>query len=167
MKRHSFIVLLGLALGVTVFGLLYANRIASYRHLEQTCGPELAWVKKEFKLSDGQFERVRALHLAYKPVCTEYCRRIQEKNRDLARLMDASSRVTPAIKVALSEATELRKECLAQMLEHFYAVSRVMPPEQGKRYLARMQAETAESMAPVYPSVSGMPESARSVERGD
>ncbi len=28
------------------------------------------------------------------------------------------------------------------MMQHFYEVSRAMPPEQGKRYLAWVQSET-------------------------
>lgn len=154
MKRTWFILFLGLALGVTGFGLFYANRTASYRDLEQTCGPELAWIKKEFKLGNSEFERVRVLHRAYKPVCTEYCRRVDEKHRELATLMAVSIDVTPAVQKVLGEAADLRKECLGQMLRHFYTVSQAMPPEQGRRYLAWMLAET---MAPASQTMfSGM-----------
>ncbi len=141
MKRISFILLLGLVLGVTGFELLYSNRTASHRNLEQTCGPELAWVQNEFKLNDQEFERIRRLHQAYKPVCTEYCRRVREKNQEIARLVAASTDITPPIQKALGEAADLRKECLAHMLQHFYAVSQAMPPEQGRRYLGRMEAD--------------------------
>ena len=153
MKRTFFILLLGLPLGMTGFGLLYSNRTASYRDLEQTCGPELAWVKKEFKLNDQEFERIRRLHQAYKPVCTEYCRRVREKNQEIATLVAASTDITPAIQKALGEAADLRKECLAHMLQHFYAVSQAMPPEQGRRYLGRMQVEV---MAPTDQTMLSM-----------
>jgi hypothetical protein len=145
MKRAWLILLLGLVLGVAGFGLLYSHRTASYRSLAQSCGPELAWLKKEFKLNDADFERIRRLHQAYKPVCVEYCRRIDDKRRELAKLLAGSDDVTPAVQRVLGEAADLRKECLSQMLKHFYAVSQIMPREQGRRYLARMEAET---MAP-------------------
>jgi hypothetical protein len=147
MNRTRFILLLGLSLGVAGFGLLYTNRTASYREIERTCGPELAWVKREFRLNDADFERIRRLHQAYKPVCAAYCRRVDEKNRELASLMAVSTEVTPPIKTALNDAADLRKECLAQMLKHFYAVSQAMPPEQGRRYLAWVQTET---LKPTY-----------------
>lgn len=36
----------------------------------------------------------------------------------------------------------MRSECQAEMLKHFFEVSRAMPPEQGKRYLAWVQEQT-------------------------
>jgi len=42
----------------------------------------------------------------------------------------------------LTELGELRAQCQAQMLQHFIAVSRAMPPEEGRRYLAEMERLT-------------------------
>jgi len=42
----------------------------------------------------------------------------------------------------LIELGELRAQCQAQMLERFMEVSRAMPPEQGRRYLAEMKRLT-------------------------
>jgi len=36
----------------------------------------------------------------------------------------------------------MRADCQAEMLKHFFEVSRTMPAEQGKRYLAWVQAQT-------------------------
>src|SRR5262245_40451602 len=142
MKRHWLIGLLGLFMGVGCFGLLYAKRTADYRELEESCGPELAWIKKEFQLNDRDFERVRQLHQSYKPICAELCRRVDEKKADLARLLQTSTEVTPQIQEVLGQAAQLRKECQTEMLRHFFQVSKAMPPEQGKRYLASIQAQT-------------------------
>ena len=62
--------------------------------------------------------------------------------------------VTPEIKQALAEAARLRAECETAMLQHFYEVSRTMPSEQGKRYLAWVQQETLlpGRMVPTSPS---------------
>ncbi|MFO1499350.1 MAG: periplasmic heavy metal sensor [Verrucomicrobiota bacterium] len=142
MTKPGIIVLLGLALASAAYGALYFGRTARDRQLEQTCGPELAWIRKEFQLSEADFARVRTLHEAYKPICREYCRRIDEKNGAVATMMMASTNVTPAIEKTLSEAAQLKAQCYAEMIKHFFKVSEAMPPEQGRRYLSWMQSAT-------------------------
>ena len=110
--------------------------------MEQAPHPELAWLKKEYHLNDQQFARVLELHNAYRPQCAEMCQRIDEKNARLQQLLAATNTVTPDIQAALAEAAQVRTECQTAMLKHFYEVSRAMPPEQGKRYLAWVQQET-------------------------
>src|SRR5438067_2141704 len=79
--------------------------------------------------------QVVQLHDAYRPQCAEMCRRIDEQNARVQQLLAATNAVTPEIKEALAEAARLRAECETAMLQHFYEVSRQMPPAQGKRYL--------------------------------
>ena len=142
MKRSWIILVLGLALGAIGFELLYFHRTAAHRKLMQECGPELAWIKKEFRLNEAEFNQIRVLHGTYRPVCARYCRRIETKEQELARLLATSDGLTPAAQQALDEAADLEKECLGQMLRHFYAVSQAMPPEEGRHYLEHMQTET-------------------------
>ena len=82
---------------------------------------------------------------AYLSGCKERCHRIDLKNEELARLLAATNTVTPDIEKALAEAALLRADCQKKMLQHFYDVSRTMPPEQGKRYLAWVQKQTIPS----------------------
>jgi hypothetical protein len=138
-KRAWFILLGGLAAAGIVFASVY---IAAWHRTEPGPHPELAWLKQEYHLSDDQFEKVVQLHTAYWPKCGEMCGRIDEKNEKLQQLLAATNVVTPAIKAALGEVAQLRIECQAAMLQHFYEVSRVMSPEDGKRYLAWVQEET-------------------------
>lgn len=150
MRRPWIIAVLGLFLGAGGFAGLYLGRTAASRELEEACGPELAWLKKEFNLGDAEFERVRALHEGYRPVCAESCKKIDDENRRVARLLGVSTNVTPEIQQALGEAAQLRARCYAQMLKHFYQVSQAMPPEQGRRYLSWMHAAT---LAPTHESM--------------
>ena len=110
--------------------------------MEQSTRPELAWLKSEYHLSDAQFAEVVRLHDAYKPKCAEMCRRIDEQNARVQKLLAATNTVTPEIKQALAQAAQLRAECESAMMQHFYEVSRAMPSDQGKRYLAWVQSET-------------------------
>ncbi len=150
MKRSGVITLLGLVLALGGGAGIYLSRVASYRALCAHAGVELAWIKKEFHLNDADFARVRQLHEAYKPVCAKMCQRIDEKNRELAGLLAVSTNVTPQIEQVLGETAQLRRECQTAMLKHFFAVSQAMPPEQGRRYLAWMQAQT---LSPTHPTM--------------
>jgi hypothetical protein len=150
MKRPFFIALLGLVLGIAAFGILYSSRTADFRSLERECGPELAWIKMEFELDDVDFEKVRHLHEAYKPVCAEMCRQIDEQNHELAKLLDASTGVTPEMEQMLTRASQLRQQCQTRMLAHFFQVSQAMPREQGQRYLRWMFEQT---IAPSHQSM--------------
>jgi hypothetical protein len=142
MKRPWMVAVLGLVFAAGGFGAFYRGRTAADRQLEAQCGPELAWMKKEFRLSGAEFERVRVLHEAYKPRCAELCRQVDEQHRHLARLLQTAHDVTPEIEGVLTRAGRIRQQCQTEMLKHFFQVSQAMPPEQGRRYLAWMQAET-------------------------
>lgn len=50
--------------------------------------------------------------------------------------------VAPEVELALGDSARLRQECHAAMLRHFYEVSRVMPAEEGRRYLDWMHRQT-------------------------
>lgn len=142
MKRAGLILLLGLLVGTAGFSGFYYLGTASHRSLMQEPQPELAWLKKEFKLSDVEFARISQMHAAYRPQCAERCRRIEEQNEKLQRLLAQSTNVTPEIQTLLAERAKTRAECETEMLKHFLAVSRTMPPEQGRRYLSWVQRQT-------------------------
>ncbi len=147
MKRPWLILGAGLAVALAAyFGFYYAST-ANSRKLQKTATPELAWLKEEFHLNDAEFASVCQMHESYLAGCAERCRRIDEKNQQLRQLLAATNTVTPEIRKLLQEAADLRAECQTRMLEEFYAVSRTMPPEQGRRYLAWVQGRTVLSDA--------------------
>lgn len=99
---------------------------------------ELTWLRREFRLTGPELERVRQLHEAYLPKCDEMCRRIAAKNRECSEVLIASTNVSETVRQKLGELAVLRAECQGRMLEHFFEISQAMPPEQGRRYLAEM-----------------------------
>jgi hypothetical protein len=159
MKKAIAMLVLGLLTGLAGYGAFYLFGTASTRQLLREQRPELAWLKKEFNLSDAEYARISELHAAYLPACRERCNRIAEKDAELRDLLKINT-FTPAIEKKLTEAAQLRAECQAAMLKHFYAVSQTMPPAQGQRYLAWVQEktflsdhgmnQTAESASPVH-----------------
>lgn len=142
MKRAWLTVLAGLLLAIAAYlGTYYAGTARSHS-LERAQSPELSWLKEEYHLSDSEFKRILQMHEAYLAGCAERCQRIDAKNADLRQLLATTNAVNPQIERVLAEAAQLRAECQKQMLQHFYDVSRTMPPEQGRRYLAWVQART-------------------------
>ena len=136
------IILAGLALGALAYAGMYRAATADSCCRVETNTPELAWLKQEFHLSDAEFTRISQLHEQYLSGCAERCHRIDLRNEELAKLLAATNTVTPQIQQALAECAQLRAQCQAAMLQHFYEVSRTMPLEQGKRYLAWVQSKT-------------------------
>lgn len=142
MKRGFLILGLGLIAAAAAYACFYLAGTAGLRTWLQSRQPELAWLRQEFKLSDAEFARLSQLHEAYLPQCRERCRLIRQMNDKLGQLLATTSDVTPAVESALAERAKMRSECQAEMLKHFFAVSRTMPPEQGRRYLAWVQQQT-------------------------
>jgi hypothetical protein len=141
-KRSILILIGGLVLGVLAYAGIYRAETADSCCLVESKAPELAWLKQEFRLSDAEFTRISQLHEKYLAGCAERCLRIDEKNAHLAQLLTATNNVTPEIQTAIAESAQLRAQCQGMMLQHFYEVSRTMPAEQGKRYLAWVQSKT-------------------------
>jgi len=136
MKKYALILLLGLAVSTAAFSGFYYFGTASCRQLMRQPQPELAWLKKEFHLSDAEFTRISQMHAAYLPQCRERCLRIAEQDRQLQQLLDNATNMTPEIQNLLAQRARTRGECETEMMKHFLEVSRTMPPEQGRRYLA-------------------------------
>ncbi len=143
MKKGLLILLLGLLLGSAAFAGFYYLGTATCRHLMREPQPELAWLKKEFHLTDAEFARIVKMHEAYLPQCAQRCRRIADQEQQLHSLLAKATTITPEIQNLLLERARLRAECEAGMLKHFLAVSQTMPPEQGRRYLAWVQSQSS------------------------
>lgn len=143
LMRRGFIILgLGVVAAVVSYYCFYLVGTTGPRAWMQSRQPELVWLKQEFKLSEAEFERLSKLHEAYLPQCRERCRLIRQMNDRLGQLLATTSDLTPAIENALTERAKMRSECQTAMLKHFFEVSRAMPPEQGRRYLAWVQEQT-------------------------
>lgn len=142
MRRSLFILLAVLLASAAIGGASYllGCRICA-RQLAGN-GDALAWLRREFHLSDAEMQRIRQLHNGYLPKCHENCALIAAKKKELQAALDQAQGMTPEAQQKLAEVAALRVQCQASMLGHFYEVSRAMPPEQGRRYLAEMQRLT-------------------------
>jgi len=135
MKKGSLILLLGVVVSTVAFSSFYYFGTVNCRELMRQPQPELAWLKKEFHLSDAEFTRISEMHAAYLPQCQARCLRIAEQDRQLEQLLATATTMTPDIQNALAARARLRGECETEMMNHFLRVSQTMPAEQGRRYL--------------------------------
>lgn len=142
MKRGLLILIFGVVGFAATLCCVYFLATATTRALLVSPQPELAWLKREFKLTDTEFKRISELHAGYLPQCKERCRRIEELNNKVSDVLARATHVTPEIENLLHERARVRASCQAEMLKHFFEVSRTMPPEQGKRYFAWARENT-------------------------
>jgi Spy/CpxP family protein refolding chaperone len=141
-KRAVFILIVGVLAAIAGYCAFYFQGTRAHRQMMDCPEPELAWLKKEFQLSDAELARITKLHEGYMPRCAELCRRIAEKNSELQSLIARTNVEPRAIEQKLKEAGDLRVECQKNMFHHFIEVSRQMPPEQRRRYLQWVQRRT-------------------------
>src|SRR5579885_258252 len=142
MSRSLVIVLGALALGASgVTGAYFAGQ-----RVGAVCcanpADDLNWLREEFHLNAAQMARIRQLHEAYRPQCARMCALIAAKKTELQAALAGQTNVTAQAQKELTELGELRAQCQAQMLRHFLAVSRAMPPAEGRRYLVEMEKIT-------------------------
>jgi hypothetical protein len=157
--NRSLVILLGaLALGAAIFaGSYFASQRACVM-CRSTPADDLAWLRDEYHLNDAEMAHIRELHEGYLPQCAAFCAQIAVKKAELETALANGTNLTGEAQTRLAELAELRARCQAQMLQHFMNVSHVMPPEQGRRYLAEMQRLTLgshEEMEQSMPSSAG------------
>jgi hypothetical protein len=83
------------------------------------------------------------------------CAKIAAKKSELDAALAGSTNVTAEIQAKMDEVAALRAQCQTQMLQHFVRVSQTMPPDEGRRYLARMKELTLGSHEEMEQSMSG------------
>jgi hypothetical protein len=155
MRRPLFIVLLAaLAAATLVTGACWlTQRLCRTRETAD----QLDWLRTEFQLNTEQMARIRELHNGYLPKCAEFCAQIAALQHELDQILSQKGADSPAVEQKLAEIGAIRARCQATMLRHFVEVSRVMPAEQGKRYLAEMQRLTIGAHERIEATMSGGP----------
>lgn len=138
--RTRVLLLLSLA-AAAGFAAFFATR--SYREAQSHAilldqMPELAWLRRELRLTDEQYAAVRKLHLDYRPKCESMCRRIADAAQQAESLAAANRQLTPELDAALRRCGEVHADCRRAMIEHLYQTAAVLDQEQAKRYLDSM-----------------------------
>lgn len=155
MRRSLLILLLLLLAGAAVFGGAYLLAGAWCRTYFARSTDDFDWLRREFRLNEAEMARIRELHAGYLPQCRGFCERIAAQQVELRASLGAGTNVNATVEEKLRNIAALRAQCQAAMLRHFLEVSRVMPPEQGRRYLAEMERLTLGAHEHVEETMSG------------
>jgi hypothetical protein len=131
MRRLAAFLLLVLAVAAAAYGVT--------RHLgSRGTEDQWTWLRREFRLSDAQYARIRALHEAYQPVCADHCRRIMAVQQRMAELERTGTKATAAYAAAQEEWQVIARECNRATVQQVESVAREMEPAEGRRYLDLM-----------------------------
>jgi len=144
MRRLVVILTLAVLLGLGAYFVSYGIARCTFCRMPDASDPS-SWLRQEFHLSDAEYAQVKKLEADYHPHCVVMCDQIMQSHRTLKNLILANGAVTPEIEAALQKDGAIQEEWRADMLRHFYEVSRAMPPAEGKRYLQFMQAQVIQS----------------------
>lgn len=138
--RRSVVILLGTVLGLLLLFVVsrQVTALICQKHLEHTALDDLEWLRLEFHLGETEMAAIRKLHVGYRPQCQDYCQQIAAARAELDRLLKSPPSAAVDVQTHLEKVAQLRAQCQAAMLRHFAEVSRVMPPEQGRRYWEEM-----------------------------
>jgi hypothetical protein len=132
----------------TFFGTIEMRSVSAGRDAE------LAWLRREFHLSDTQYQRIASLHTAYSEKCDLMCQRIMNANAALDSAISRNKQVTPEIQQAFSDVTQVQQDCQQAMLAHVYEVSAQMDPSSGQRYLEMMKQKIMRPGLPANTAIS-------------
>lgn len=142
MKRGLIILIVAVLLGVGMyFGSQQMLRPCACAETTQmpvendSLLPELQWLRLSLHLTDAQFEKVRALHLAYQPRCAELCKRVQSSDQVLMESSSRSRTVSGEVLKLMRERADLTLECQQAMMQHVYDTAACMAPKQADSYL--------------------------------
>jgi hypothetical protein len=97
------------------------------------------------QLSDEQFAKATALHVAYRPVCEEMCDRIARAHASLESLARGGRGITPELAEAIRHHARVHAECQQKMLEHLYQTADLLDERQAARFLESMVPHALDS----------------------
>jgi len=120
---RNLLVTLALALAVCagVDAAFYAvNRDPDLRRAARE-NDAMEWLRTDFNLNPGQYAAIRTLHAEFARECSDHC----------SAIMAARRRGDSTASIA-----RLEDHCVRAMAEHFHQVAALMPPGEGRRYLA-------------------------------
>ena len=88
MKKGAIILLLTAVASIAAYGIYYHYAKASTEAMLCESHGEMEWLRHEFGLNKGQFEKIKAMHEAYLPTCDRLCKRIAEVQMNLDQLIE-------------------------------------------------------------------------------
>jgi hypothetical protein len=135
MKRSALVLVAGIAVGAATYALLMRLQP---QYDPGSLDGQLAWMKSELHLSDGQFARIRELHEASGPRLRALASQVAVMQQELIafeRTRRASDKVDFVEFARFVEARrDINRECLESTRELVRAAASAMTPGQRAHY---------------------------------
>src|ERR1700675_4215242 len=128
------ILLVAIAAGLGAFWLCTFFGTSDLRSVTSDRDADLMWLRREFDLTDVQFQRIQALHTAYASKCDQMCQRIMNANAALDAAISRNKQVTPEIEQAMGEVARVQQDCRKPMLAHVYKATHQITQSRAARY---------------------------------
>jgi Spy/CpxP family protein refolding chaperone len=141
MRKLLILLALVVAVGVSSYVIYYQRAMASVVVTPDGTDAELGWLKREFALTQAQYDKVLALHHAYRPLCADHCSRYVAAQRRLEDALKSQMTWSPEAAAIIAERARIQSECHTSMLKYAYDVAACMTPEQGRRYLEMIKIQ--------------------------
>ncbi len=138
MRRLFVIIIVALLCGTASFFFTRSKQASASNDILLDQLPELAWLQTELKLTDAEYEKVKALHQSYRPKCEELCHRVHTSHQAAVELATKSRKIDPALAAAIAEHARVTADCQKAMLEHIYETASSLTPDKAKVYLERV-----------------------------
>src|ERR1700730_8273373 len=148
------ILLEAIAAGLGAFWLCTFFGTSDLRSVTADRDADLVRLRREFDLTDVQFQRIQALHTAYASKCDLMCQRIMNANTALDAAISRNKQVTPEIQQAMGEVARVKQDCQQSMLAHVYEVSAQMDPSSAEQYLQMMKQRIIQPGLPSKTAIS-------------
>lgn len=94
----------------------------------------LEWLRQEYHIPEGAYQKIVALHQEYFVRCDEMCATMERAHRPL---LQRSRQSLPAESksAAMKREKAVCENCLDNMVQHLHTVAAMMPPPEGERFL--------------------------------
>lgn len=136
MKRAALILALGLGAGVAGHVLWFNTH---HPAAASSLDTQLAWMQSDLRLEPDQFERIKALHEQLEPRLLQLAAEVERIRAEFADFererLEAGEVDFLKVARAAAERRTVGRECDASTAQLVSEATRVMTPEQRKRYL--------------------------------
>ncbi len=138
MRNLLISVALVLAAGLAASTIVYRRCCDPDLHQAARTGDAEHWLRREFHLSDAQMAAIENLQIDYDKECSMHCQSIIQANERLAAIRRAA-KADPALLAGAQRVLDDREAlCRDAIKAHLRRVAALMPPTEGKRYLAML-----------------------------
>ena len=144
--KSGWLILIGVLL-FSATGYLSSHWLAGSRASEECAAcnmaapkttDALAWMQRDYALSDDEFVKVCDLHDAYLPKCDAMCQQMAAATARLTEALKVNPTMNDEAQAALRDYEAARAGCQRDTLQHVLDTAAVMKPQAGRAFVQKV-----------------------------